>query len=309
MFKSWTANLLVTNMGTSWRILSVDGLPSDADPLLYKCDVEPTSYTVWVTNLTQVWSENLDRRGIIRRSFDLNTSIDPSEDAEQFKLCLNCVQDALGRKSDSAPSLQRYDASEMIISAKLSLPGDLASFEWRFSLHSASSKTLVSQLLFPLFNQRLFDSTSITSLLQTIREKDIVISRLMSAIQADGISISRVFPGAPTSKTTAKASSREQIGKSVKGVAEFDLAEWEASQTYSRDIYSRNTLLARIFPDEAAAAKTGFPFQDLDGWSRLVRGNHQTSMDHQEAISEVHSGGSLSYRLSSQSQVSLFLLS
>ena len=275
-------------MGSSWKILPLDSSSDVPIPLLVKYEITPSSYAVWITDLSGCWAENADRRQIIRRAFDLETSIDPSEDPDQLRLFLRYLGEGFDSESSATLKLQQHGEQGMILAMKLPLPGSLAPFEWNFHLNRSPSTILVTQLLFPIFNSRLADSFGIASLLQEIENKDNMISKLTETMQSGGISMSKVFPGVKSLKSVSQPLSRDALGKSVKSLSRFDASKWQDEQDrlISQAAVS-NDLIARLFQQDPSRNAPQEPFVEFADWARLVKGKTRSPLPGNSAESKI----------------------
>ena len=226
-----------------WSPLNLDNPGKATSCLLAKHEFGPTSYVIHLTDLTHLWTESLDRRQIIRRAIELNTSIDPSEDGSQMRVFLDHIQHALEGASGTAVSLLEQDRSDRLsLNVSVTLPSPLAPLEWPIVLLQASQDLLTSQLMLPCLGQILSFRAQIDSLLQHLRDKDGVIHKLTDRIQSDGTDLSKVFPG---SASIRSGSRREAVFKSVKGMATFDELEWRERFAANNDIPSSPQELIR----------------------------------------------------------------
>ncbi|KAK4696305.1 hypothetical protein P7C71_g1583, partial [Lecanoromycetidae sp. Uapishka_2] len=217
-------------MPLTWKPLQLANERSDIPPLLVKSEFGSSNYKVWLTDLTFVWSESLDRRRIIQRAFNIETSIDPSEDASQLRLFLKSVDDALSQRTGTSIDLVQNDDDKQIkLRTSTSLPGNLQPLEWHILLIPASQSVMTNEFTIPLLSQQLAAIVEKSSLMQHIRTRDHVIGKLVEKMQSDGVDLSKVFPGAASSKAGTGPNARQITGKSVKGLTEFDAGEWQSS--------------------------------------------------------------------------------
>lgn len=194
-------------------------------PLLIKYELGTSDYTVLITDLTLLWRESLDRKRIIRRSFDVDTSIDPSEDSDQLRLFLQKVGDALEQKPGTTIDLvQNGSDKSLLLRTLTSLPGSLKPLQWSIELLPASQSILTAELIVPMLSQHVISNVEKASLLQQLKEKDLVIAKLTDKMHSDGVDLSRLFPS--ISSRSGKSTSRQTLGKSVKGLGEFDEDRW-----------------------------------------------------------------------------------
>lgn len=258
-------------------------------PLLIKHDFGPSNYSVWLTDLTFIWSESLDRKQIIRRAFDIDTSIDPTEGADQLRLFLRGMEDALKQGAGTSVDIEQSDdEAKLILRTSTSLPGGLKPLEWSFLLTRASQATMTSEFLLPLLGHQLVAKAEKASLLQQLKEKDHVIAKLIDKMQADGVELGKVFPGAASSKSWTGSNARQ--GVAIKGLAEFDQEQWQAR--LSRDNApsgNLDDLLPKIF--EAAVPDMGEELQISnhdEWWKRL--GDLNLQQPSSETQTEIETG-------------------
>ena len=205
---------------------AVSNVGTDA-PLLIKYDFTATSYSIYLTDLSQVWSESLDRREIIRRALDAETSIDPSEGTDQLNLLLQKLQGAFVEQQESKLTLSwSGDDKNLLLEISASLPEPLRTLEWRSCLVPAPPSLLTTELLLPCLRQQVLFISETRSLLELLKEKDHVISRIVDKLQSTGIEMPAVFPGAAGLRSTKNANSREVAARTVKGLREFDEYKW-----------------------------------------------------------------------------------
>ena len=268
-------------MSPTWKPLQIDHQHSSIPPLLIKSEFGASSYKIWLTDLTYIWTESLDRRQIIQRALNVDTSIDPSEDASQLRLLLQSIQDALVQRSGTAVDfVQSDDPKQLVLQTSTDLPGPLKPLEWRMKLNSAPQSTLTAELTIPLLSQQSIAKAEKASLLQQLRYKDNVISKLIEKMQSDGVDLSRVFPASVPGRLGANP--REILAKSVKGLAEFDLQEWQSRMIKDyKTLDELRDLISNTFNADPIEAATQSHISDSpsygDWWTNLRReSSHRT---------------------------------
>lgn len=217
-------------MTSLWR--HIGSLPQ-APPLLVKYEFTNSQYRVFLTDLTSVWIETLQRRDIIKKALNLDTSIDPSEDSDQFRLLLRKLQDALDGQEGSHLSLSGMGYEELVLHTVTKLPPPWEPLKWPFHLVCAPAYLLTTELLLPCLSRQFVANAQVESLLHILKEKEHVLNKLADKINSNGEDFADLFPGALGSRVGMKLS-RGQAGKFVKGLSEFDETEW------------RNTLSASL---------------------------------------------------------------
>lgn len=267
-------------MKGAWALLKVTHSPQDLPPMLYRYETGTSSYCLTISDLTQCWRETLDRRQIIKRSFELDTSIDPSESAEQLRIFLASTEDGFLHNGDASLEVQSYDGEQIELTLAHPLPGSLAPLKWRFLLEKQNAKFFSEQMVLPMFRQRLMDQSALSSLRRIIKEKDHVISRLFGAIQTNGVSLNGVFPGFPLSKSMqTKSISRQALGKIVQEMSEFDDIGWEINQK-EQDVTSGSPedIVEKLFSASTEVPDDCFHALDLTKWRQKILNADRFSM-------------------------------
>lgn len=237
-------------MTSPWRPI---GSVLQAPPLLVKYEFTNSQYKVFLTDLTNIWTETLERREIIKKALNLDTSIDPSEDSGQFRLLLRKVQDALEGQEGSHLSLSRgMKSDELVLHTVTKLPLPWEPLRWPFHLACAHAGLLTTELLLPCLSHQFVANAQVEYLLHILKEKEHVLNKLADKITSDGVNFADLFPGALGSRAGMRLS-REQAGKFVKGLSEFDETGWRDSLSASL-ISSAN--LSDIVPQVFASHST-----------------------------------------------------
>jgi XLF-Cernunnos, XRcc4-like factor, NHEJ component len=200
-------------------------------PLLISTTFTSNSYKVDVTDLTHIWSESLDRRSIIRRSLDEDTSIDPSEDAEQLRVFLDKIQSALSGGENTTlslqakPSLKSKDAPSLDLYITAQLPKGLQPLQWPFHLTLSPQSELSAQLTIPILRAQSARMKELERLVEMLRDKDHVIQKLVDKLETTGAELGHVFPGA--AGKGGRKIPRKLAEERVKGLGLFEVEEWK----------------------------------------------------------------------------------
>lgn len=205
------------------RLPSHKGLPT----LLFKYISTPKSYEMYITDLAQVWSEQLSHKQILKRAEEDNTTIDPSEDSAQFKVLLQKVDEALRSSPGSSMNLTSgsgTDSLELHLSTKL--PSPLKPLQWDMYLFKEPHVASTNHLFLPLLREETGWESRQRTLLDQLKQKDWVLAKLFDKIEAMRIDLSTVFPATSGLRGARKESSLAQAAKYIKGVARFDEQAW-----------------------------------------------------------------------------------
>ncbi|GAD93359.1 conserved hypothetical protein [Paecilomyces variotii No. 5] len=222
-------------MPQNWRKLPLpetDGLP----PLLFKYISSSRGYEIYLTDLTYIWTERLNHKQALKRAEDEEASIDPSEDAEQFKVLLQKIEDALCGAEGSSLTLNAGAKSNSLeLTTKTRLPAPLHALEWTLYMTRGPQSSLTRELLLPLLIGEASRERRQKSLLDHLKEKDWVIGKVFDKIESSGLDLSTVFPGTASLRAGKRGTTRTQAEKLIRGVAPFDEKSWK-SETSKDDV-------------------------------------------------------------------------
>lgn len=256
-------------MSASWVVFDLphsSGPASTKSPsLLLSYTFGSGSYTIRLTDLTYIWQETLTRRAIIARSFEKNTSIDPSEEPAQLRIFLQKIESALQRqdgstlelklrdkisKSDTPkamgnPVLEQAKIPSLELHISVPLPGGLKPLEWHVNLEHAAQDELTGMLIRPLLSAQHRQMSETQNLVELLAEKDAVIQRLLDKAEAQGLDLSVLFPSAvgKLGRKFTKARAQER----VKGLEPFSVDAWRESIGNSYSEPDSAVLLREVF--------------------------------------------------------------
>ncbi|KAL8680314.1 MAG: hypothetical protein Q9186_003496 [Xanthomendoza sp. 1 TL-2023] len=259
-------------MASSWKLLRHVSSDTPHPALLVKCEFGSSSYKILLTDLTHIWAEELQQRPLIQRAWDIDSDIDPV-DIDQRQRLLRHIQDSIDGRNGTKLALSKDHGPQAIsLTAYCPLPKPLKPLKWPIHLTALSPSSLTNELLLPILAEKLVACDQIHSLLSSLHDKDHVINKLVDKMQGEGIELGKVFPSAGSSKSARKAGSRDDIGKSVQGLALFNENEWRTQFAYNHNIPgSYQNLLPRLFAPESkhAAMDMNDPSEHGHWWERL----------------------------------------
>ncbi|OTB05155.1 hypothetical protein M426DRAFT_144324 [Hypoxylon sp. CI-4A] len=240
----------------------------------------PSSYTLHVTDLANVWIEKLDRKGILLRSLQENTSIDLSDnDPNQWAVFLSKLKDAFDPTSDdhehtslsiSASSADKTGEGSLVLHVTCVLPEPLKPLKWPIYLTKSPPVGLTSELVLPLIQGNYARTLEVDDLIATIKEKDAVITKLVDKLEANQIGLEYVF----NALSGKRKPSREVAEAKVKGLAVFDEDDWRLRDTTSRRLpRDVPSLIHQLFEEKelylSPDADIAPSSQLNDWWARL----------------------------------------
>lgn len=258
-------------MSLKWERLH-SSTEENLPPLLFNYTSTSERYDLYITDLTHLWSEQLNRKAILKRADETNTTIDPSEDPDQFKVLLQKIEEALRGSPESFVALNNGrdgDSLELVLLAKL--PAPLKPLKWSLYLSKEPHSSSTRYLLFPLLREAVGFEARERALLDHIKQKDWVLAKLFDKVETMGIDLSTVFPGTSGLRAGRKGTNLAQAGKHIKGIAPFDEQAWfdEVSKS-SPDSGLAGKLVAQISGADRLNVESLGPAQDK-WWNSLPR--------------------------------------
>ena len=214
-----------------WRILELPGQAQDGTlpQLLIKPQFRQNAYTVFLTDLTSIWSEELSLKDIVRRAIDVESPIEISErDTAQLAILFENVQKSLVPDQNASCHVTRSESDdEVVLHTTINLPEPLDFLTWRFHLRKKSAVTLRNELILPLLVSSHVQFERISGLLSIISDKDRAITRLVDQYEASNLDLATAFPNLSSAKSNRKIVKREQAAKHIAGLQQFDSNAWK----------------------------------------------------------------------------------
>ncbi|EMD69456.1 hypothetical protein COCSADRAFT_177213 [Bipolaris sorokiniana ND90Pr] len=212
-----------------WRILRLCEQPDNrhVPQLLVKPVFSPDSYIVHLTDLSNVWSEELSLDDIVDRASQEQSPIEVSkQDTAQLGVLLENIAKPLGNADDALCRMTRNGQDGIILHASIILPEPLGRLSWKFQLQKRTSTVLKNELILPLLVSSHIQNERIASLIKTITSKDKAINRLLDQFECSNLDLAAAFPGASSMKTGRRTIKREQAAKHVSALKPFHEAVW-----------------------------------------------------------------------------------
>ena len=257
-----------------WHVLPLER-PSELPPLLVAMNTSVSSYEVYISDLANIWTESLDRKAIIKRGWDVDLSIDPSDTPENMTMFLSSIKSALDPITDQggsssiilSPGASTGAGEDML---RLDITCELPGFEplkWPVNLKKAPPSTLASSFVLPIVEAQHSNNAHIESLIQTLHHKDAVLAKLLDKLEATGITLDQVFNALSGKKKINRLAAEDK----VKGLAPFHRAKWqkELKDDSESESNTPKALLERVFGDDGLRNPSSIDFSDsqsLDSW-------------------------------------------
>ncbi|KAJ5735442.1 DNA double-strand break repair and VJ recombination XRCC4 N-terminal [Penicillium malachiteum] len=211
-------------MASNWHKLTLQ--QPNTPPLLSQFTWTREGYTLYVTDLTFIWSEELFHQEILKRAEEKATTIDPSEDHDQFNVLLEKIGETLRGEEGTTTINSGAEGDSLHLITKSKLPAPLRPLVWEIRLSKQASTCLTNHLLLPLLRDGAGWESRQQFLLDQIKQKDWILGRIFDKIGALGVDLGTVFPGAAGLRKTKKGSTRSEAARFIKGLAPFDESKW-----------------------------------------------------------------------------------
>lgn len=212
--------------GDTWCALPAS-VSKDGGPFLTRYVFGTDNYKVQITDLTHVWTEELSKRDIINRARQDETSINPSEDNNQFKIIMQKIRGAVDGDDDTSLSISSNSAAkELEIRLTSELPKPLHAFHWRLRPVRSQDATVSSELIIPLIRSSYVQYQRVEELSRLLADKDLAISKMLDKVESVGVDLDSIFPKMSATRTTKRDKYREIIAKNVRGMAPFEKSKW-----------------------------------------------------------------------------------
>lgn len=202
---------------------------------------------IHVTDLASVWTETLDKKGILRRSLTEDTSIDLIDAGpDQWGVFLSKLSAAFddtsadhaltGLSVESAATAaaagsfssaggsggRSLGEDDLVLRITCVLPEPLAPLKWPVCLGKCTPAAAAGKLLVPLLVAQRGLRADVDDLVARLAEKDAVITRLVDKLEAMGAGLENVFHALPGKRRTTRAVAEDK----VKGLRVFREKDW-----------------------------------------------------------------------------------
>ncbi|KAK8215819.1 XRCC4-like factor-domain-containing protein [Phyllosticta capitalensis] len=217
-------------MDAPWIALKSSSLDASV-PLFAKSQFTSSSYTVLITDLCNIWEETLDRKQILRRALELDTSIDPTEDSDQLQLLLEKIKNAIHGLEDTSIQVA-HPGPDLALHFRLitPLPAPLEDLKWDMRFAPSPVVSIKRHLTLPLITMAQEQHSQIDDLVGNLSAKDHVITKLLDKLEGTGFDLSSVFPGIAGTRGSKHSTTRQQIARQVHGVGAFDAEKWRSTR-------------------------------------------------------------------------------
>lgn len=254
-------------MRQNWQKLPLEN-HEGCPPLYVSYSTDSKGYEVFLTDLVYVWSESLNRKQILANAIEYETSIDPSQDDDQYNVLLQKIGDALNGKDKTTLSLcsrRNEDGLRLITKTKLTSPLD--PLTWTIILSHLPQDAFSKHVFLPVLRGATTYEVRTQSLIEKLKEKDWALGKLFDKLESSGIDLSTVFPPLTgMRKHGRKGSAFSQASKLIKGVAPFDETSWNAEFTEQNSNDPVDECIIKAFSESDCTPGAATLKNEKDDW-------------------------------------------
>ena len=214
---------------SKWMPLELSNSTKNTPKLLVKASFSSKSYQIFVTDLSRIWSEELESRDIIRRAIKDDTAIDPYQNVSQLPILLDKVALSLKGIQGTKRRIVETQTDALLLQTTTPLPPPLEALHWNIHLKLLTSDVLKKEFVLPLLASSFIQNQQIADLISHLKDKDNVISKLLDQLESNNVDLSTVFPSVSGVKPAKKATLRQQAARYVSGLGAFDEGQWRVS--------------------------------------------------------------------------------
>ena len=252
-----------------WRVLELsEPTPGPVPQLLYKAVFGPDSYILFLTDLSNIWSEELSLDGIVHRAVQQQSPIDVSrQDSGQLAILLDNIQKSIHSHDTSVRRITSASSDDLVLLTTTSLPEPLDSLAWAFHLEKRTSGTLKNELILPLLVSSHIQHQRIDSLIAKINDKEKALTRLLDQCESFNLDLAAAFPSISASKPGRRNVGREQAARYVPGLQIFQESMWRKD---TGTLVESDLSTLGLFQEALAECTSKVPLQiksdAVDGW-------------------------------------------
>ncbi|EEP76925.1 predicted protein [Uncinocarpus reesii 1704] len=262
-------------MAVTWKRLPLEG--HESCPFLYvSYTFGSRGYEIFLTDLAHVWSESLSRKQILAYALKQDTSIDPSQDDDQYSVLLQKISDALSGKAGTTLSLRGHrNRDDLKLSTETKLPTPLEPLVWIINLTRSPQNVFTKQVFLPVIRGAANCEARTQLLIEKLKEKDWALGKLFDKLESSGINLNTVFPSLTGTRHGRKGSAFSQAAKLIKGIAPFDENTWHLqSQEQNLNAPIDETIIREIAAADSVLKLDALENSSGDWWTKTWDSDH-----------------------------------
>ncbi|TLD23412.1 XLF-domain-containing protein [Venturia nashicola] len=231
-------------------------------------------YSIWATDLSRLWHEELERDDIIWQANRNRIQID-LEDANNFGILLKHLASSVQGDVDIA----ERKSSRIELKAAIKLPAPLPEATWTFRLELQEDEDFRNHVTIPLFDQIRTQQRNEEDLIQRIKDKDHIVDKLMDALDKYKADLAGIFPALATKGPARRTSTRAEAETRIPALRPFDPQTWHQG-------HPNGHICAAVQPKGTSLLPTASerPIKETSAPSNDARDTYETSDAPSKAI-------------------------
>lgn len=202
-----------------------------------------------------------------------DTSIDLTEGSHQYIILLDKIKAAFDPSDPDHSQTSLVLAAEgqdLVLHITCILLGGLRPLKWPVQLTKCPLTSVSSHVVLPLIQTQYSRALEVADLIANLKEKDIIINRLVDKLEATGTGLENVFNAFSGKRKITRAIAEEKI----KGLAPFKENEWKAQISQNDEAHEDvSALLHDVFgasgPMPSAGLQLDATGELIDWWIKL----------------------------------------
>lgn len=206
-------------------------------------------YEVQVSDLQTVWSEKMSRRSTIKRAFEIDSPIDPTDPPSQLQSLLEYIKAALDSSDSKKVRITNATRSkvELLAISPLTEAG-LVPLEWPMTLEESGDSSIITEMITPLLAVSFSRRQQLTRMSELMIEKDAAIAKLLEKIESAGVDLATIFPNAAAGRKS-RGSMRSHIIQSIRGLQPYDNGKWRPEENVASHSLPIDTVIKQAFEE------------------------------------------------------------
>lgn len=192
------------------------------DHLYIKSTFGSDRYSIWATDLSRLWHEELKRDDIVWQSKKYCIPIE-LEDSNNFAVLLKHLASSV-KVGDV--DVSDKESNRLELRASIKFPEPLPEASWTFRLELQDDESFRKQVTIPLFEQIHNQQHNEADLIQRIHDKDHIVGKLLDTMDKYKLDLAGIFPALATQGSARRTSTRAEAETRIPALRPFDQQTW-----------------------------------------------------------------------------------
>ena len=213
-----------------------------ADDFWIKSSFTEDSYSIWLTDLCQLYAEELDADDFRWRAMKAKLPIDIDEPSN-LSTVLKRLSEAVNENELDASSTTK--TRHMDVTATVHLPKPLTDIDWTFKLELQEDEKFREAVSRPLLERIETFEQREDDLVHRLHDKDHAIEKLLDALEKYSVDLADVFPSLASHAASRRAGGRRDAENHIPALKAFGKDAWlesiKSGKRYERPMLNERT--------------------------------------------------------------------